>query len=118
MPDHALVLVRGGLLEATTLRSDAAAARVRFGEYGISVFGAADEQALDLLAAERLNRFDVLTVTTVGAIRRAGLEILPTFRRPHYTILLPDLDGDLRRLLECHNEVRLNPHFQPPETEP
>ena len=28
--------------------------------------------------------------------------MLPTFRRPHLSILLPDLDADLDRLAACH----------------
>lgn len=52
---------------------------------------------------------------TVGAIRSAGLDLRPTFRRPHYTIMLPRLDQDLALLLGCENVVRPNPHFRPPE---
>lgn len=86
-----------------------------FGEFAISVFGAADETELEALAAGRLNRFELLTVTSAGAIRRAELAVLPTFRRPHYSILLPDLDADLRRLLRCQNEVRVTAHYESPE---
>jgi len=37
------------------------------------------------------------------------------FARPHYTIMLPDLDADLSRLLACENEIRVNPFFRAPE---
>jgi hypothetical protein len=115
VPDDALVVVRGGPLEPELVRSDVIAAHRRFGEYGVSVFAALDETALDVLARERLNRFEVLTVMTAGAIRAAGLELRPTFRRPHYTIMLPELERDLERLLACENVVRLNPHYRRPE---
>ena len=115
LADDALLVVRGGLLEATTLRADAVAAQVRFGEFAISVFGAANEAELEGLAAGRLSRFEILTATFAGAIRRAELSLLPTFRRPHFSILLPDLDADLRRLLQCQNKVRVNAHYEPPE---
>ena len=52
---------------------------------------------------------------TAGSLRQAGLELLPTFRGPHYTLLLPDRDADLRTLLSCENVVRINPHDVRPE---
>ncbi len=113
--DSALVVVRGGLLDLDTLRFDAIEAHRRFGEYGNSVFAAAGDDEVDALARDRLSRFEVLTVMTVGAIRIAGLDLRPTFRRPHYTIMLPRLDQDLALLLGCENVVRPNPHFRPPE---
>ena len=72
LADDALVIVRGGDLEIDLMRSDAVAAHARFGEYGISVFGAADEAALDALARDRLAQFEILVLMTAGAIRRAG----------------------------------------------
>ena len=53
-----------------------------------------------------------------GTIRAAGLELVPTFRRPHYTVLLPELDSDIERLLRCNNEIRRNPHFRSGGLEP
>ncbi|MDP1792584.1 MAG: hypothetical protein Q8K63_00495, partial [Acidimicrobiales bacterium] len=67
------------------------------------------------LASHRLAQFEVLTLLSTGALRDVGLSFAPTFRRPHYTIFLDDLEADLRRLLQCHNEVRLNAHFESPE---
>lgn len=54
----------------------------------------------------------MVTLTTAGAIGRVGLDLIPTFRRPHYSVLLPALDADISRLMECENEVRTNPHFE------
>jgi hypothetical protein len=51
LADDALIVVRGGLLDAASLRDDAEAAYERFGEYGVSVLSAIDEDALDALAA-------------------------------------------------------------------
>jgi hypothetical protein len=103
------------LLEVGALRTDALAAEQRFGVAGISMFAAPDEVALDELASGRLVRFDVLTLMAAGVLRRAGLDLLPTFRRPHYTLLLPELDADLRTLLACDNVIRINPHYVRPE---
>jgi len=115
LPDDALIVLRGGLLEFNSLRADADAAATRFGLPGISVFGAPDDAAVEKLGATRLVRFDVLTLVTAGDIRTAGLEVLPTFRRPHYTVLLPDLVDDLYRLLACDTVVRINPSYRAPE---
>jgi hypothetical protein len=117
LADDALVVVRGGILEPDGIRADAVAAHARFGEYGISVFGAEDEAAVDVLARDRLAQFETLVLMTAGAIRGAGLELRPTFRRPHYTIMLPDLDRDVPLLLGCENVHRTNRHYLPPEDE-
>ena len=41
-PDDTLIVIHGGLLDLVTLRSDAEAAKRRFGQHGISVFGVPD----------------------------------------------------------------------------
>lgn len=118
LPDDVHIVVRGGLLEIASLRADAEAARRRFGRGGISVFGAADLEGLEGLARTRLTRFDMLTLATVGALRASGLEILPTFKSPHYTIMLPSLEDDLRRLITCENVLWANPFYVAPEVAP
>lgn len=118
LADDALVVVRGGDLDPGTIRSDAVAAHARFGAYGISVFAAPDEASLDLLARDRLAQFDVLVLMTAGAIRQAGLTLLPTFRRPHYTIVLASLDRGIDRLLRCENVRWANPHYLRERDEP
>ena len=97
VPQDALVVVRGGALDAETLRRDAMRTFRRFGEHGVSVLAAPDESALDDLASTILVRWDVLVLITAGTIRAAGLELRPTFRHPHYTVMLPDLDRDVLR---------------------
>ena len=57
----------------------------------------------EVLARSRMVRFDVLTLVTLGVLRAAGLETVPTFKSPQYTIMLPNLGADLRRLLACEN---------------
>lgn len=63
---------------------------------------------MDVLARDRLAQFAVLVLMTAATIRRAGLELRPTFRRPHYTIMLPDLDSDIDRLKSCEKVQRTN----------
>ena len=117
-PDDGLLLVRGDELAAETLRRDAIRTYRRFREYGVSVLGAWTEADIDELAGGLLRRFEVLTVMTAGALRHSGIELRPTFRRPHYTVMLPDLDADIFRLLRCENERRVNDHYQPEEVQP
>jgi hypothetical protein len=75
------------------------------------VLAAPTEADLDVLARTVLRRQEVLTLMTAGAIRRSGLELRPTFRRPHYTLMLPDPVADVERLAGCQNEQRANPYF-------
>lgn len=117
LADDALVVVRGGRLELERLRRDATMSFARFGEYGVSVLAIPDEAALDDIARTTLVKDSVLTLMTVGAIRAIDLDLRPTFRRPHYTIMLPDLDADLLRLITCDNVIRENKHHQPPEAQ-
>lgn len=117
-PDDGLFLVRGDELAAETLRRDAIRTYRRFGEYGVSVLGASTEADIDALAGGLLRRFDVLTVMTAGAVLRWGIELRPTFRRPHYTVMLPNLDEDVFRLLGCDNERRVNDYYKPEEVQP
>ena len=115
LADDALVVVRGDDLSIPFLRRDAVRAYRRFGEYAVSVLGASDGDALDALAAGVLIRFEVLTLMRVGTIRAAELEVRPTFRRPHYSIMLPDLDAEIIRLTRCENVSWSNPHYPAPE---
>ena len=64
-----------------------------------------------------LRRFETVTVMMAGTIRSAGLELVPTFRSPHYTVLLPELQADAERLARCDNELQRNPHFRPDEVQ-
>lgn len=114
VPDSAMVAVRGGLLDPASLRRDALVTVDRFGVYGVSVLAFADEAALDHLARRQLRGYRQLTVASAAAIRAVGLDLQPTFRRPHYTVIFEDLDRDIARLCACENEVRPNPHHETP----
>jgi len=105
-------------MEIATLRLDAIRAHRRFGEHAISVFGAPDEDAVAEVAQGVLCRYDVLTLVTARAIRSAGLELRPTFRRPHYSVILPDLPDCLDRLAACQTVEQHNRHHLPPEASP
>lgn len=110
LADDSLVVVRGGPLDRDELLADAERAFRRFGEHAVSVLAAPTDEELDALARTTLRRYARLTVTTAGAIRRAGLDLRPTFRRPHYSVMLPDLNADVDCLVGCETEEWSNPH--------
>ncbi len=116
-PNDDFLIVRGDRLRDDELRGDARRTHARFGEFGVSVMGADDDAEVDEIARTVLRRFQLLTVMTAGALRRASLALRPTFRRPHYTIMLPEPDTDVERLMQCENEVRINPYFDAEEVQ-
>lgn len=116
--DDRLFVVRGGELTEAALRRDVIRARRRFGKCGVSVLAAVSEVALNDLAGGPLQRFQVRTVMTAGALRGSGLELRPRFRLPHHTVMLPDLDDDVSRLLQCQTELRTNVRHSPEEVQP
>lgn len=111
LADDALIVVRGGLLVDDSLRHDARLTFLRFGEYGVSVLAAPDPDGLRQVAAGPLRGSARLTLMSAGAIRSTGLELRPTFRRPHFTVIFPSLDDGVRRFRSCDNEVIENPHY-------
>lgn len=75
------------------------------------MLAAADDDGFRSVAAGPLRGSAVLTLMTAGAIGEVGLELRPTFRRPHFTVILVSLDDGIRRLRSCENEVIENPHY-------
>lgn len=111
-PAGEAVIVRGGLLDRDELERAARLCHQRFGVYGLSVFRADNEAGIDDLARTRLRRYPVLTLSAAGELRAARLELRPTFRRPHYTVVLDDLGGSIDRLAACRRQVHHNGHYE------
>ena len=65
-----------------------------FGIYTVSVFLALDA-TVDELCRDRpeLQRYGKVRLTTAGRLRSLGFALVPTFDRPHYDVVLPDLDA-------------------------
>ena len=57
--------------------------------YSISVNLTVDGWDLKALLAGPLASRSTYATATVGAVRTAGFELLPTFASPHYDLLLP-----------------------------
>jgi hypothetical protein len=82
-----------------------------YGTYGISVFAVRGATIHELAQQVPLVRFAQLALVTVGAIRAAGLDLLPTGRNPrHYTVVLPDLEASVDRLCSCERLLWSNPY--------
>ncbi|MHB8669509.1 MAG: hypothetical protein ACYDAD_02950 [Acidimicrobiales bacterium] len=118
-PDHATIVVRGGPESTSRLQEHAERTNDHFtldGEpaWGVSIFCALDdigEASLPGLLS-RFASYRVVHLPAVGQVRRAGFEILPTFGRPHFTVVLPDVgEATLGRLLDALGAAEPNPYY-------
>lgn len=110
-PDGAVLVVRAGLLASSTVEDTCKKNYREFGFYGVSVFAALDLPVDELCRAEdALSRYSRIRVASCAAVRRNGFPILPTHRRPHFDVVLSDLQGDtIDRLTSCFGDDQLNP---------
>ncbi len=117
-PSDAVVIVRGGPSSVGRLRQHARRthdAYVLDGQplWGVSVFCALDDigtASIDALL-RRFASYRVVHLPTVGQLAASGFDLLPSFRRPHFTVRLVD-DGDrsLTRLLDALGPAGANPY--------
>ena len=121
-PADAVVVLRGGRdtlekLAGHAARTNAAYCLDGAPVWGVSVFAALDDvgpASLDRLLAERLVSYRLVHLPTVGSLTEAGFELLPTFRRPHFTLLLSaETELDLRRMLNALGPAQVNPYHGP-----
>ena len=112
-PDDTVVVVRGGLAAADSIRRTAEVSLALHGFYGVSVLLAFDLSIEDLvrrtpeLAPERYKQ---LRTTTVRRVRQAGFELLAFGEWPHYDIVLADLsDETVEGLRACFGPPFANP---------
>lgn len=116
IPDLTQLVVRGDELDPALLRVDAERFRRRYpgwGRYGISAFAAVDEEEVDALCETRLERFEVVVLFARQHLEGAGVEVVPTFRRPHVTLAHRQLDALVDGLLGREHTRRENPHHEP-----
>ena len=108
-----MVVVRGGLAAADSIRRTAEVSHALHGFYGVSVFLAFELTVEDLVRRTpelSPERYKQLRTTTVGQIRRASFELLASGEWPHYDIVLADLDdGTIERLGHCFGPPFANP---------
>lgn len=110
-PADAIVVIRGGEMTGEFVRRTATAAHDELGIYAVSVFLALDDTVEELCAAEPfLARYGKVRLSTVGRLRTSGFPLIPTLGRPHYDVVLPDLeDPTLLRLDACFDPAVTNP---------
>jgi hypothetical protein len=80
---------------------------------GISVFCALDDigpASLDGILAGKLSTYRVVHLVPAGRVLDAGLDLLPTFGRPHMTLLLASLD-DVDALLRLLDPAQENSRY-------
>lgn len=119
--DDAVVVVRGGPSTIAQLARHAGRTADAFdfdGEplTGVSVFCALDDigaASLDALLG-RFSYYRVVYLPTAGRLRSAGFELLPTFKRPHYTVRLSSgRDSELEALADALGAAQPNPYHGP-----
>jgi hypothetical protein len=71
-----------------------------------------DDDAVDDLATDLLERFPILRIFDAAALRTGGIEVVPTFRAPHVTLAFSDLEAGLEALEVTPHERRANPYHQ------
>jgi hypothetical protein len=108
-----VVVVRGDDLDPASDRRQAEAFRRRFPDwhrYGLSAYFAEDDEAVDDVASDQLERFPMLVVYSPADLDGVGVETVPTFRSPHVTLAFDDLDKGLAALDRVRRERRPNPY--------
>lgn len=113
-----VVVVRGGPNSIERLLEHAQRTHAAYtldGEplWDVSVFCALEDVgpgSLDALL-RRFASYRIVHLPTVGNVAAAGFDLLPTFRRPHFTIRLDDAEGaTLARLLDVLGPAQPNPY--------
>jgi hypothetical protein len=114
LPDEAAV-TRGGLSTAETLEATAVAHNDLYDVYAISVRAAMGMTADELALAPPPLPQPKIREATVGAIRKAGYDVVPDEPPPnHALIMLPALpaDDDYLRITSILGPARPNPAFR------
>lgn len=112
-PDDTVVVIRAGEqgLAYSTVRRTAERSHSEFGFYGVSVFLALDMDVAELCASlDAVRRYSQIQESTARQLRSAGFTLLATDGRPHFDIVLADLEDEtLLRLRSCFDTPRPNP---------
>jgi hypothetical protein len=115
IPEGAMLVVRGDELLTQILEQDAQRFRRRFdewGRFGVSGFLAADDREIDALCETRLVLFETVVVFRRDDLTAKGIEVIPTFRRPHVTLAHVELEGLVSGLQACDHRQLENPYWE------
>lgn len=109
-PGDDVMIVRAGQMTTDTVRRSTSKFFEEHGIYALSVFATLDHPVEELCRDHVLARYGSVRTSTFGTVRAAGFALLPTLRRPHFSVVLPDLDSTtLDRLSSCFSEPVPNP---------
>ena len=118
VPPKVTLIVRGGPDSEVKLKSHAERVRRAFvldgvPVLGISLFAALDDigpASLEGIQAGKVSTYRVVHLVEVGQVLEAGFTLLPTFDRPHVTLLLDALD-QVETLLKLLGPPQANPRY-------
>jgi len=116
-PDDSQVVLRGGPDTGSLIRAHARRVNRLFvldgaEVWAISVFVALDDVGVASAKAilrTKLRSYPHVYLPTVGRLRHAGFELLATFARPHFSVLMPGLDK-VQELFDALGELQINPY--------
>lgn len=116
-PNETQVVLRGGPDTGLLIRSHARRVNRLYVLDGaelwaISVYVALDDVGTGSAKAilrTKLRSYTHVYLPTVGQLREAGFELLATFARPHFSVLMAGLDT-APELFEALGELRINPY--------
>lgn len=122
-PDESQVVLRGGPDTGSLIRAHARRANRLFVLDGaelwaISVFVALDDvgaASTKAILQTKLRSYGHVYMPTAGRLRHAGFDLLPTFARPHFSVLMPSLDR-AQDLFAALGELLINPYSGGEET--
>lgn len=113
-PDETAVVIRAGIMEAAALGRAADEMQRLYGVLAISVECAFDARVLEACRSPRLAAYRQVRLSTARRVRAGGFALLPTFARPHFSLLLPDLSElTMARLERCFDAPIPNPGRTP-----
>jgi hypothetical protein len=111
IPADAVFVVRGD--EDTDRLAEAARFFLRrfpaWRRYGVSAYHADGHAEIDLLCRVELVRFPQIVVLTRLDLELAGVEVVPTFHRPHVTLAAAEL-AVLLDAIGSASDRRVNPY--------
>jgi hypothetical protein len=111
-PDDWLVL-RGGTNSLAVLRATIDRSRDIFGRLLVSVVVINEDQLHQALSSRALIGYRTVSFCMVSEVRNLGYLLAPTFRRPHYSIELPDTsDAKMHALVDMLSERMENPFYE------
>ncbi len=110
-PDDAAVVIRAGVMVVADIERAASQCLELRGVLAISVEAVLGTTVAEACASSpRLSQYRQVRLSSFGRLRAAGFAVLPTFARPHFSLVLPDLSElTLARLDRCFDPPIPNP---------